>query len=69
MRKTTIARWDRQVDDWAEFRAPARVGVLVREMRGGVASLLARKIADPSADLSRDPLIAALHQLLSSDGF
>ncbi len=58
-----------QVDEWAEFRAPARVGVLVREMRGGVASLLARKIADPGADVSKDPLITALHQLLSSDGF
>jgi len=58
-----------KVDNWAEFRAPARVGVLVREMRAGVASLLARKIADPSADVSSDPLVAALHQLLSSDGF
>lgn len=58
-----------QVDGWAEFRAPARIGVLVRELRGGVAALLARKIADPAADVSADPLVTALHQLLATDGF
>jgi ATP-dependent RNA helicase DHX57 len=58
-----------QVDGWAEFRAPARIGVLVRELRTGIAALLARKIADPAADVSTDPLVTALHQLLSTDGF
>jgi hypothetical protein len=33
-----------QVDGWAEFRAPARIGVLVRELRAGVAMLLGRKV-------------------------
>jgi hypothetical protein len=35
-----------QVDGWAEFRAPARIGVLVRELRAGVAMLLGRKVLD-----------------------
>ena len=32
------------MDGWAEFRAPARIGVLVRELRAGVATLLGRKV-------------------------
>ena len=36
-----------QVDGWAEFRAPARIGVLVRELRAGVAMLLGRKVKYP----------------------
>ncbi len=59
-----------QVDDWAVFRAPARIGVLVRELRAGVAALMAAKLADPSAGAgTAQPLVAALHQLLATDGF
>ena len=57
------------MDDWAEFRAPARIGVLVRELRKGVATLLEAKIADPGADAAHAPIIDAPHQLLATDGF
>lgn len=67
--ETLIAVIRQQVDNWAEFRAPARIGVLVRELRAGVASLLGRKISDPGADLAHTPIIDALHQLLATDGF
>ena len=57
------------VDDWASFKAPARIGVLVRELRAELARLLAQKIEDPQTDMSQSKLIDAMHQLLSSDGF
>jgi ATP-dependent RNA helicase DHX57 len=57
------------VDDWASFKAPARIGVLVRELRAELARLLARKIEDPQTDMSQSKLIDAMHQLLRSDGF
>lgn len=58
-----------QVDGWAEFRAPARVGVLVRELRQGIATLLQQKIENPSSDLAHAPIVDAMHQLLATDGF
>lgn len=35
------------VDDWASFKAPARIGVLVRELRSEVARLLGEKLKTP----------------------
>lgn len=58
-----------QVGGWAEFKAPARIGVLVRELRGGIAALLQRKIEAPAADLTHEPIVDAMHQLLATDGF
>lgn len=58
-----------KVDNWAAFKAPARIGVLVRELRHEVSQLLWKKIQDPSTDLAQSKLIDAMHQLLSSDGF
>ncbi len=58
-----------QVGGWAEFKAPARIGVLVRELRRGIAALLQRKIEDPAADLTHEPIVDAMHQLLATDGF
>jgi ATP-dependent RNA helicase DHX57 len=60
------------VDDWATFKAPARIGVLVREMRQALAKILDKKIQDATGyDMSSGEkrLIDALHQLLASDGF
>ena len=58
-----------KVDDWAQFKAPGRIAVLVKELRSEVASLLARKIQDPKLDLTGSKVIEALHHLLSTDGF
>ena len=60
------------VDDWATFKAPARIGVLVREMRAVLASLLDKKIQDARYDVTTGAekrLVDALHQLLATDGF
>lgn len=58
-----------KVDGWAEFRAPARVGVLVRELQQGIATLLQQKIENPASDLAHAPIVDAMHQLLATDGF
>ena len=58
-----------QVGGWAEFKAPARIGVLVRELRRGIATLLQRKIEAPAVDLKHEPVVDAMHQLLATDGF
>ncbi len=43
--------------------------MLVRELRRGIAALLQRKIEDPAADLTHEPIVDAMHQLLATDGF
>ncbi|PRW33164.1 P-loop containing nucleoside triphosphate hydrolase isoform A [Chlorella sorokiniana] len=58
-----------RVDGWARFKAPARIAVLVRELRNEVSRLLAAKVADPSLDLSRSRVVEAMHHLLATDGF
>lgn len=57
------------VDEWASFKAPARIGVLIRELRQEVSELLARKIANPKLQISDSRIIEAMHHLLSTDGF
>jgi len=59
------------VDGWATFKAPARIGVLVREMRQVLEKMLDKKIKDARYDVlgSEKRLIDALHQLLATDGF
>jgi ATP-dependent RNA helicase DHX57 len=58
-----------KVDGWATFKAPARIAVLVRELRAEVTLLLAQKISNPGLDLSRSRVVDAMHHLLHSDGF
>ena len=58
-----------QVDGWATFKAPARIAVLVRELRAQCAALLAHKIADPGLDVSGSRVVEAMHHLLATDGF
>ena len=57
------------VDGWARFKAPARIAVLVRELRAEVARLLARKIEQPALDVASSRVVEAMHHLLASDGF
>mmetsp|Transcript_40726 Transcript_40726/g.129928 ORF Transcript_40726/g.129928 Transcript_40726/m.129928 type:complete len:263 (+) Transcript_40726:603-1391(+) len=56
------------VGEWARMEAPARIGVLVRELRGQVDKLLMQKVEDPSMDLGAGRVVPALHELLTSDG-
>lgn len=57
------------VDRWAEFEASPRIAVLVRELRAGVDRLLLAKVSDPSLDIWQNPAVAALLQLIATDGF
>lgn len=58
-----------KVDDWLEFEAPARISVLIKEMRSKVDSLLMEKIRNPALDISGNMVVTALIQLLITDGF
>lgn len=57
------------VDDWLQFEAPARIAVLIRELRLKVDSILLDKIQQPSVDISSTPVVTALIRLLTTDGF
>lgn len=57
------------VDGFARFAAPARIGVLIRELRSAVDGLLDSKLASPGFDLAGSPATAAMHRLLETDGF
>lgn len=58
-----------RIDSWATFKAPARIAVLVRELRAAAANLLEAKVGDPSMDLGRSKIIDAMLHLCSTDGF
>ena len=57
-----------RVDDWATFQAPARIGVLIKELRARVDQLLLDRINHPSAALASTPVVRALLELLASEG-
>lgn len=57
-----------RVDDWATFQAPARIGVLIKELRARVDQLLLDRINHPSATLASTPVVRALLELLASEG-
>ncbi|BFI42914.1 ATP-dependent RNA helicase DHX57 [Marchantia polymorpha subsp. ruderalis] len=57
------------VDDWLEFEAPARIAVLIKELRTKVDSLLFDKIKKPALDIGSSPVVSALIRLLTTDGF
>ena len=61
---------------WATFNAPARIGVLVREMRGAVDRLLDQHIDKPiehdeenENSLSNSKVVKAVLELLATEGF
>ncbi|KAK9848234.1 hypothetical protein WJX84_008694, partial [Apatococcus fuscideae] len=58
-----------QVGKFVKFKAPSRIGVLVRELRAELDRLLMRKVADPGFDLNSCKAIGVCRSLLASDGF
>jgi len=56
------------VDHWIQFRAPARIAVLIREIRKAVDILLQKKIDNATFEISSNPLIQLLIHLLNTDG-
>lgn len=57
------------VDGWLQFEAPARIAVLIRELRLKLDMILLDKIQQPAVDISSSPVVTALIQLLTTDGF
>ena len=57
------------VDDWIKFNAPARIAVLVKEIRNEFLQLLEEKIKDPSYDVSTSDLVDVVTKLIMNDGF
>jgi ATP-dependent RNA helicase DHX57 len=57
------------VDNWARFKAPARVGVLLKEIRARLERVLTDKIERPEQDLqlTGGPLVEAILQLLNTE--
>ena len=57
------------VDRWAQFKAPARVGVLLKEIRARLERVLTDKIERPETDLqlTGGPLVEAILQLLNTE--
>ena len=57
------------VDGCIVFKAPARVGVLVRELQELLRELLLEKIALPTLDISASPVMEAILRLVRRGGF
>jgi ATP-dependent RNA helicase DHX57 len=56
------------VDDWIKFSAPARIAVLVKEIRISILELLDEKIKNPQLDVSISPLVDVVTKLIMNDG-
>lgn len=57
------------VDNWIQFNAPARIAVLVKEIRAEFLELLDAKIRDPNFDISTSDLVDVVTKLIMNDGF
>ena len=56
------------VDGWLRLRGWARIGVLVSRLRMMLDEVLAKKIDNPSLDLSNDEVVAVVRKLVEFDG-
>ena len=58
-----------KLDGWATFKAPARIAVLIRELRLQVDRLLTAKVEDSSLNIFDSPITSVMQDLLAKDGF
>jgi len=56
------------VDGWIKFRTSGQIAVYIRMLRERIDEVLLQKIADPSLDLTNNPVINVLNRLIMSDG-
>ncbi|GAQ91802.1 ATP-dependent RNA helicase A [Klebsormidium nitens] len=57
------------IDNWMRFEAPAKIAVLIRELRNQLDRLLADKLENPEMDVTSRGVVAAVVKLLTNDGF
>lgn len=58
-----------KLDGWVTFKAPARIAVLIRELRLQVDQLMLAKVADTTMNMFDSPITAVMQDLLAKDGF
>eukprot|EP00053_Salpingoeca_punica_P017114 m.163705 g.163705 ORF g.163705 m.163705 type:complete len:1485 (-) comp17116_c0_seq1:220-4674(-) len=56
------------VDDWLQFRAPARIAVACEKLRSGLDAVLRGKVDRPGLDISACEIVRAITHLLATDG-
>jgi len=56
------------VDGWIKFRTSGQIAVYIRMLRERIDEVLLEKIANPSLDLTNNPVINVLNRLIMSDG-
>ncbi|PRP88185.1 DEAD/DEAH box helicase [Planoprotostelium fungivorum] len=56
------------IDKWIRFLAPARIAVLVKEIRLELDKLLSEKITNPQFDVSSSALVGTVSKLLITEG-
>ena len=56
------------LDEWCEFNAPAKIGVLARELRKKIDQLLTNKVNSPGPISMDNPIVKAMLTLIESEG-
>ena len=56
------------LDDWCEFNAPAKIGVLARELRKKIDQLLTNKVNSPGPISMDNSIVKAMLTLIESEG-
>jgi ATP-dependent RNA helicase DHX57 len=57
-----------KMDGWIEVRASPQVAVFLRELRMRLNSLMERKLAEPTMDISASPYVDAVCKLILANG-
>ncbi|XP_078075330.1 ATP-dependent RNA helicase DHX29 isoform X2 [Mustelus asterias] len=55
------------VDDWIHFQAPVRTGIIFKELRSLIESLLQKKLEDPKMSIEDDEIIQIIMELIKTE--
>ncbi|XP_069780459.1 ATP-dependent RNA helicase DHX29 isoform X2 [Narcine bancroftii] len=55
------------VDDWIYFQAPVRTGIIFKELRALIDSVLLKKLEDPKMSIENDEMIQLIVKLIKSE--
>ncbi|TYZ67311.1 hypothetical protein PybrP1_002952, partial [[Pythium] brassicae (nom. inval.)] len=56
-----------RLDEWVQFSAVARIGVLIKALRRHLDQLLTDKIENPALDIAQSELVSAISHLLKTE--